>query len=246
MPDERDDDYIDIRPWPVADLAGRLISLATLGTRGTVEATVAEDQFAAETDRFDLHAWGVLELGPWLSGEESRVLAIPAGQLDDDDLAACVDALTAAVAIGWALRVVPDERIGIPGTPDATARVLEWCPRPWAAVRRSFANLRVRSDDDLARERERWDVVSWRLSLFGEDDMGSDRAALSEAVAEAAATGLLANDGVDFLTDAGVPLSALGEDDRSDLANLAEIRLRTLNWVCGLGEDWQTTPLVVE
>jgi hypothetical protein len=240
-----DGDTIDIRPWPVADLGGRLVCLASLGQRGAIEASDTES-FEAETDRFDLHAWAVLELGPWLAADESRILAIPAGRLDDDDLATCVDALAAAAAIAWAVRVLPGPSLGVPGSPKDAEKILDWCPRPWASVRRGLSSLRPRSDEELATERERWDVLVWRLSLFDGEETVTDRDALREVVSEAHATGLLRTDESDFLTDAGLPLGKLGEDDRADLEHLAEIRLRTLNWVCGFGEDWQSAPLVVD
>jgi hypothetical protein len=50
----------------------------------------------------------------------------------------------------------------------------------------------------------------------------------------------------DFATDAGIPYSRLDPDHRADIAWLAELRLRTLNWVCGYGSSWESAPLYIE
>ncbi len=108
-------------------------------------------------------------------------------------------------------------------------------------------SVRVRSDEELAREREKWDIAVWRLSLFQDSDGAEgDRAALTEAIDEVAAMGLLRTDGRDFLTDEGVSFATLSEDELAEMAHVAEVRLRALNWVCGFGEDWESAPLYLD
>ncbi|MDQ3539319.1 MAG: hypothetical protein M3440_01400 [Chloroflexota bacterium] len=249
MMDEPDsgEEYIDIQPWPVQVLVGRLVSLVTLGRRGILEAQEADDPFEAETDRFDLQSWAALELQTALTTEEARILSVPVTELTDDDLAACADALSAAAAIAWALRVLPKNTLPIPSDPGDDERVLEWSPKPWTKVRPIARSVRVRSDDELAHERVKWEIVTWRLSLFQDPaDSRTDRAALTETIAEASAAGLLRNDGTDFLTDAGETFARMTDDELLEIEHLAEIRLRTLNWVCGFGEDWDSAPLLLD
>lgn len=242
-----EDDFIDIRPWPVQVLVGRLVSLVTLGRRGILEAQETDDLFEAETDRFDLESWAALELQTALAPDEARILRIPVSSLNDDDLAACADALLAAAAIGWALRVIPTRTLTIPVDPDDEQRILEWSPKPWTRVRPIARSVRLRGDEELAHEREKWDIITWRLSLFQDPaDMQNDCAALKETIAEASAIGMLRSDGTDFLTDAGVSLTEMSDDELSEIDHLARIRLRTLNWVCGFGEDWDSAPLVLD
>lgn len=242
-----EDDFIDIRPWPVQVIIGRLISLVTLGRRGILEAQETDDLFEAETDRFDLESWAALELQTALASEEARILRDPVSSLNDDDLATCADALLAAAAIGWTLRVISSRTLTIPVDPGDEQRILEWSPEPWTKVRPIARSVRLRSDEELAHEREKWDIITWRLSLFQDPaDMQTDRAALKETLAEASAADLLRTDGNDFLTDVGVSFAQMTDDELSEMDHLARIRLRTLNWVCGFGEGWESAPLFLD
>lgn len=247
-PDGRDDEgFIDIQPWPVQELVGRLVCLTTLGRRGAIEAEVSGDLFEVETDRFDLQSWASLELGPWLSTTEARILRTPVSELSDDDLAACSDALSASCAVAWAVRVLPDTTLRVASDNADELRVLEWSPAPWRKIREIVRHVRPRSDQELANERERWDIMVWRLSLFQHaNEEAADRAALAEVVNEVAQAGILPIDGTDLVTDAGLPFSALAEDELAGLEHHAALRLRTLNWVCGFGQDWESAPLILD
>lgn len=249
MIDEPDieDEYVDIRPWPIPILVGRLVSLTAVGRRGMIEAREGSDHFEAETDRFELHSWAALELQSALSATEARILGLAVSELSDDDLSECADALIAATAIAWSLRVVPAPTLALPPDPQDQQRVLEWAPVPWTKVRSITRSMRIRSDEELAREREKWEVVVWRTTLFqDETDHVTDRTALAEAIAEASDGGLLASDGTDFTTEAGVPFQRLSDDALSEIEHIARVCLRTLNWVCGLGEDSDTAPLLLD
>lgn len=242
-----EDEYIDIRPWPIPVLIGRLASLVTVGRRGILEAQEMPDLFEAETDRFELQSWAALELQSALTANEARILAFPMSGLRDDDLAECADALLAATAIAWSLRVVSSPTLTLPAGAQDERRVLEWTPAPWTNVRSITRSARIRSDEELAREREKWEVVVWRATLFQDDaDRNTDQAALAEAITEVSAFGLLPNDGTDLKTDAGASFAMLSDEEMSEVEHVAGIRLRTLNWVCGFGEDWETAPLLLD
>lgn len=245
--DDHDEGFIDIHPWPVQELVGRLVCLTSLGRRGAIEAEALGDLFEAETDRFDLQSWAALELGPWLSTTEDRILRTPVSELTDDDLSACSDALSASCAVAWAVRALPDTTLRLAPDHADQQRVLEWSPGPWRKVRDIAKRARLRGDQDLANEREKWDIVVWRLSLFQEpNDEAVDRAALVEVLAEVSALGNLRTDGADLLTDDGLSFSAMDEGEMTALDHLAALRLRTLNWVCGFGQDWDSAPLILD
>jgi hypothetical protein len=236
-----EDDSVDIRPWPVMELIGRAVVLASVARRGTLEVDSDRDVFDLETDRFDLVTWTRTELQNWVSDRELELLSRPVGELDDDDLAECDDALISASTIAWTLRAVPSPALPMPQDGVAEGQVLEWAPEPWAKVRALQSAARLRADDELARERERWELWYWRAT-----DVADDMDALADVVAELEESDLIPIVDGDFATDAGIPFSALGQDDQDDVAWLSELRLRALNWACGFGDSWETAPLYLD
>jgi hypothetical protein len=236
-----EDDSIDIRPWPVMELIGRAVVLASVARRGTLEVDSERDIFDLETDRFDLVTWTRTELQNWVSDRELELLSRPVGELNDDDLAECDDALISASTIAWTLRAVPSAILPMPQDGVAEGQVLEWAPEPWAKVRALQSAARLRSDDELARERERWELWYWRAT-----DVADGTDALADVVAELGESDLIPIVDGDFATDAGIPFSSLGQDDQDDVAWLSELRLRALNWACGFGDSWETAPLYLD
>jgi hypothetical protein len=106
---------------------------------------------------------------------------------------------------------------------------------------------RVRSDEALASERERWELVYWRCSLFSDpNSREDDNSALQETAKEVRALGLLDVAGNDFALEDGRPFGALDEQLLEELRHQAELRLRALNWVCGLGETLDSSPLILD
>ncbi len=105
------DDSLDIQPWPVIELIGRAVTLATVARRGMLEVDDERDAFDVETDRFDLSTWSRTELQNWITDDELRLLNASVGELSDDDLTACDDALIGATAIAWAVRAVDVPRL---------------------------------------------------------------------------------------------------------------------------------------
>jgi hypothetical protein len=236
-----DDDSIDIRPWPVIELIGRAVVLASAARRGMLEVDTERDVFDLETDRFDLLTWARTELQNWISDEELNLLNKPVGEMDDDDLAECDDALIGASTVGWALNVVKSDQLPVPQDGIAEEHILEWAPEPWAKVRQLASSARLRSDEDLAAERERWELWYWRAT---EAEDASD--GLREVVAEIRESGVMPIAENDLATDAGMPFSQLSPDEQDDIAWLAELRLRALNWVCGFGDSWETAPIYLD
>ena len=242
-----DDDFLDIRPWPPIELVGHLVSHVALGRRGLIETDESGDVFERETDRFELDAWAKLELTAWMNAEQTAVLATPLASLSEAQLETCHDALIVASTIGWATYIVtlPTLPITTDGGPEGV--VLDWAPGPWTPVRNSVKAIRVRSDELLATERERWELLAWRSTLFQDDEsIDVDQQALEETIAELAGQSLVETDGRDFMAARGKPFGALEADDLAQIAHEAELRLKSLNWICGFGETPGSAPIFLE
>lgn len=245
MPDDlispEDEDTIDIQPWPVIELIGRGVALATVARRGMLEVDDERDDFDLETDRFDLVTWARTELQNWITDDELRILNTTTSELSDDDLSTCDNALVSATAIAWALRAVPTERLPLPEQEEVDQQTLAWAPEPWNKVRSLQSRARIRTDEELASERERWELWFWRTTEAMEDPD-----AIRDVVEEVQETGLIPVVDGDLANDEGTPFDQLSEDEQDDVAWLAELRLRALNWVCGFGESWESAPLYLD
>ena len=242
-----DEDFVDIRPWPPAELVGQLVAHVALGRRGLIEDDEDADVFERETDRFELDAWAKLELTAWMAADDTQILATPIGNLIDTQAERCDDAAIVASTIGWAIYVVPFPTLPLATDGGAEQLVLDWAPGPWTPVRNVVKAVRIRTDEALAVERERWELVAWRCELFeDEESIEVDQDALREAIDELSDHDLVASDGRDFILEDGTPLNELGADDLDQIAHEAELRLKTLNWVCGFGEAPQSAPLFLD
>lgn len=235
------DDSIDIQPWPVMELVGRAVVLATIARRGMLDIEEGRDLFDLETDRFDLSTWARTELQNWISERDVVLLGRSVGELGGDDIARCEDALVGASSIAWALRVASLDHLSVPQDGLAEEQVLAWAPQPWLKVRPLQGRVRLRSDEDLAHERERWELWYWRAN-----DASDAPDSFPEVVAEVRKTGIIPIVSDDFATDDGRPFNDLGAEEQDHLAWLSELRLRTLNWVCGFGQSWESAPLYLD
>jgi hypothetical protein len=238
------DDYLDIQPWPVAELAGQLIAHVALGRRGLIEADIDADVFERETDRFELDAWSQLELTAWLDASGTSILSAPSGTLSDEQIDRCNDALVVGSTIAWSMYIVEAPTLSLSTDGSVEQRVLDWAPGPWTPVRNVVKGLRTRTDVALASERERWELIHWRCSIF--DDPGSeqeDRSALTETIRELADHPIVSVGEHDFLMDDGREFGDLDPVDLGELFHVSELRLRTMNWVCGFGDSPSTAPL---
>jgi hypothetical protein len=234
------DDELDIQPWPVLELIGRAVALTSVAKRGMLEVDEGDDVFSRETDRFELSTWARTELSNWITDAELAVLNTPLGSLDEEQMLLADEALYAAGAVTWALRAMDSERLPLPDSESFNTAVMSWAPGPWDKVRNLQKRVRLRSDEELAAERERMELWHWRAN--GEIE-GDD---LAEVVAEAVEAGLIEVADGDFATDEKFAFSALGDEERDDIAWIAEQRLRALNWVCGFGESWETAPIELD
>jgi hypothetical protein len=238
------DDYIDIQPWPVPELAGTLIACVALGRRGLLDIEEDGDPFARETDAFELEAWARLELMSWLSPADASILESPLGSLGDEHIEQCHDALIRASSIAWALGVIPASHLPVFSDGEPERITAAWAPGPWTQVRSVMKGLRVRDDHSLGAERERWEILYWRLMLDQPLDPDA-RAALADTVREVNGARLLPATSNDLATDGGRAIGDLDAAAAAHAARESEIRLQTLNWTCGLGQTIDTTPLML-
>lgn len=241
------DDFLDIEPWPVAELAGQAIAHISLGRRGMIEQDEDADVFERETDRFELEAWARMELVAWLDERQFRLLEATIGKLSEDQIAETETALVVGSTIGWALRLVKSDVMPVETDGTDEVDMLTWSPTPWTPVRNVLKSLRARSDEALATERERWELIHWRTTLFADpDDREDDLAALAETVEEVREINLLSIMDGDFAVETGESFANLSADRRDAIQAIAETRLRTLNWVCGFGETPTSAPLYLD
>jgi hypothetical protein len=237
-------DMISIEPWPVSELAGHLVTQLTLGRRALIERDTAAEQFERETDRFELESWARLELTPWMTANELDLLTAGVGTLDDSGLEACERGLLVGSTIAWALHLTRTDHLPAPTDGQIELAMLEWAPTPWTSVRSIVKSLRVRSDECLAFERERWEILAWRLSLFSDPTTtDEDTLAWHEAVPEIEEAGLWPITSGDLSLVHGKSIGDLDTSDSLALLDEAETRLRALNWTCGFGERPTTAPL---
>lgn len=230
------EESLDIEIRPAIDLVRRAAVLAAVAERGVLEVDADREEYERDTDRFDLLSWVRSALAGTASPTELRLLETPVGGLGED-LALCDDALIAGSTVAWALGVVPADRLPVPDDGDAEERLLEWAPSPWSELDRIARKLQPRSEEQIASERERWEVWFWRAMD------ADDEAAIADVAAELAESGLIPTISNDLATDAAEPFGSLTPDEQETIAWLAEHRLRALNWVCGFGDDWASVPL---
>ncbi len=234
------DDELNIEPWPVLELIGRAVALTSVAQRGLLEVDDELDVFTRETDRFELSTWARTELTNWITDEELVALNTPIGNLSEEQMLLADEALYAGGAVAWALRGVTHDHLPMPDDPEFTAAVIKWAPTPWDRVRQLQKRVRLRSEQELADERERMELWYWR----GDTEIPDED--LAEVVAQVAAAGLIPIVDGDFALSDGTSYVTLSEEDQDELNWVAEQRLRALNWVCGFGDSWETAPLDID
>lgn len=247
-----DDDAVEINLRPPAEVAGRLLAVVAVARRGFLEQqpeAVQDD--TADAERFDLRSWLTEEqLLDALFPDERDVLDTPVGSLEPDDTAAATWSIEEAVALAWALELIPTmPPYDQPAEPQA---VLDAIPALWARTTEFRSSARLRSEETIAQAREqaelwfdRADTYWWQLAAAeaGEAAIGgADIAAdldqeLAETAAAAFNAGLISKPvGGDFPTAHG-PYRDLLPNQVEELEAIAFHRSAALNWVCGLTDE---------
>lgn len=243
------DDELDIELRSPAEVAARSIALACLIRRLSIES-LAQDRNdeALAGEAFDLRAWLQTErLWSSLETSETAFLDRPLGELSDDEMATIAWQAEGLASLGWALGLADLSPVGDLSSVES---VLTRVPSPWDSAAPWIADARLRSEPEIARERDRAELIEWRVGLESPRRLATDQEradydrAIAEVAREAASAGLVdAANGDSLIT--GAPAANLDSEALERLAALAEERLRALNWLCGFGESWNTVPLDV-
>jgi len=244
------DQEIEINLRSAGEVGARLVVLDTLCRRLFLEDPAAKDVLGEEpeAERWDLAAWlNEHGLSAHLTPKEREMLDRPAGSLSEEDLASETWLGEALVVLAWSASLL--DALPPPVEPSEPGPVLARIPAPWDDVRPFLKSITLRSEQEIAMERERAEIWAWRAGIEVERRAAKGRAArelqetIAEVVREAAASGLLPSSRLaDFPVD-GLPFSALPEERREQVAVIATARLHALNWLCGFGDRWDNVPL---
>ena len=243
------DDEIDIELRSPTEVAMRCIVLGCLVRRLSIESLSQDrndESLAGEA--FDLRAWLQTErLWSSLEASETAVLDHPFGEVSDDEMATIAWQAEGLASLGWALGLADLPPVGELSSIES---VLTRVPSPWDSAAPWIADVALRPEPEIARERDRAELIEWRVGVESPRRLASDREradydrAIAEVAREAASAGLAdVTNGDLFITAA--PAANLDDEALERLAVLAEERLRALNWLCGFGESWDSVPLDV-
>jgi hypothetical protein len=246
-----DDDSIDIELRPPEEIAARSIILTALARRLLIESLAAAAGDAAELqgEAFDLREWLRAEgVWPSLTAAEAALLERPVGDLAEDDLAAVACQAAGLVALGWALHLVDTLP---PGAIGDLAAVVDAVPGPWDKTAEWMRRRELRSEAEIARERERAELYAWRVGVEAPrraapaHERADYAAAIADVVREARTAGLPEGIRDDDFTIGDNALGSFATEDLERLSALADGRLQAFNWLCGFGEDWDRVPLEI-
>jgi hypothetical protein len=243
------DNEIDVNLRSAEDIALRALALATVLRRVVLESDASLD---AEPELFDLRQWSREEgLLPSFTPHEAALLATPLGEADAEEVASIAwqsPGLQVLLwTIGWNVSgAEANQAVYVVGTTASPA--LNDLPSPWDPVTPWIVSAQLREEGEITRERERAEIWHWLVGteILWRQSLSADRAeledAMGEVIAEAAASGLFKNART---TKSPRSLAAASASDLKDLSVVTAERLRALNWVCGFGTDWDSTPLDV-
>ncbi len=243
-----DDDSLDITLRPAAEVAARLIALATVVRRAALELDPSGD---AEGERFDLAAWLREEhVTPLLTDEERRLVETRVGGVDRDVAEDASWRIESVAVLAWAAGLADE----LPSyeLPSPPADILALIPEPWDKVQPFRAAIELRGEEEVAAAREQAELWQWRGQILTAEDGQSMavtpemRQIIREVAADSARAGLFERSISNDFPVAGRPYRNLTEDERALLTDLASERLRALNWVCGFGSSWDDAPTDIE
>ena len=243
-----DDDHVDIELRSAATVAERCVILAALIRRLWIESSFALENAEDWADEaFDLREWLRTEaIWTSLTALEADILQRPVGGVSEDDLALYTWQAEGLATLGWAIRLTD---LLPPGDEGEISAVVQAVPAPWDSTAAWMRGAQLRSEAEIAIERDRAEIYEWRIALESPRRFATGQeqvdymAAIRDVVREAGATGLLDRKaGTDF-SIGDRPLPEFDATSLERLAALAEVRLRALNWLCGFGSSWDEVPI---
>jgi hypothetical protein len=243
------DDEIDIELRSATEISRRAIVVAAVLQRITLEDSAARNDLDVAGEAFDLREWIVTEqLKDTLTTSEVRIFETPVGEIPRDD---CLDLSWQSEALATLLWSIGIRKLPASGLQSELASLLEDVPHPWDRISGWVARANLRPESTIARERELADLWYWRLGaeIEGRNAPDAERAsyqqAIREVVAEAAAAGYPVDARRGDLVVSRRLVRDLGSEELTELAAIAEERLRALNWISGFGSSWDDVPLEV-
>jgi len=244
-------DELEINVQPPRAVASRLIILTALCHRAYLELAPGSEREAmdSEGERFDLITWltetGALAVA---TSNERVFLLAPLGLLNRATAERQSWSIEAAAVLAWAnqlLATSPEY-----DAPVKAASVLTRLPSIGESNEVFLSRFELRTEEAIAAERERAELWHWRSELaMGQISTQMDRGRPPQVAMDVAAEGIAAgllhtlNKG-DFAVF-GLAYFELSLVDVETLGDIAAERLRALNWFCGFGADWDTTPLEI-
>jgi hypothetical protein len=245
-----DDDHFDIELRSPATVAERCVIISTLVRRLWIESSFASGN--AEdwtTEAFDLREWLRSEnIWTGLTTFEADFLQRPVGSVTEDDLMSTTWQAEALATLGWAMGLTDHLPPGDLG--DITA-VIQAVPAPWDSVSAWVLGAWLRSEAEIAVQRDRAEIFEWRIGIERPFRLatGQERSdyieAIENVVREAGGSGLLEREPGSEFSIRDSPLASFDDLSLERMAALAEERLRALNWLCGFGSSWDDVPLDV-
>ncbi len=245
-----DDDYIDIELRSREEIAARLFILEALTLRFIAEAHQMSGEPIEDLPEeiyFDLKRVlrdaGMMHA---LVQSDKRSLTAKLGRMSRNDFMTLMNQVLAGDSIAMHCGLIPWRPFWALVDEDAHFRLdLNEDSIPELAAR-----LTLPSDEDVARAQETAELWTWRM--FWEGNLrqlsGVDRIAALEtiegAMAEVRKTDLvtLGEDG-DMTWD-GKPLSSVSDDVLGLYSMFAMMREKSINWLCGMGPNWDKVPSI--
>ena len=242
-----DEDEIDVEIRSPVEVRTRILILASVLRRLTLEGAAREGDSDPTADAFDEREWlreqGLLQD---LTPGEAALLDSPLGSVAPEAIIETSWQGEALVALGWAIGALD---MPTAGTFFDLRPVIESVPGPWDDIEDWLGDPAIVSEQEAVREREVAEIWHWRVTTevlrrggSAADSQDYDDA-IQEVASEASALGLVPalHEG-DFAL--GVRrIKDLSASDLDELVALTAQRVRALNWVCGFGTSWDDVPI---
>jgi hypothetical protein len=249
---ERDDthddlDEIDLELRSPVEIRTRILILASILRRLSLEDAAIEDGGDVSAEAFDEREWLREQgLAGKLTAGEAELIDGPPGTAGPEAISEASWQGEALVVLGWAIGALDMPPVGTLSDPRP---LLDFVPRPWEGAKEWLGDAGIVSESEAAREREIAEIWYWRLTTEAlrrtapSADRHDYEEAIREVAAEAHAAGLLPGlrDG-DFSVHSA-SIKQLSETEVDELIAVTGQRLRALNWLCGFGDSWDDVPL---
>jgi hypothetical protein len=242
-----DQEEIDVELRSPVEIRTRILILAAVLRRLSLEDTAADAGSDAPAEAFDEREWLREQgLAGELTADEAALLDSPLGSVALEAIGEASWQGESLAVLGWAIGAHDMPPVG---TVSDLRRIIDVVPRPWDATKAWLGDPAIVSEPEAAREREVVEIWYWRLTteVLRRTSSDADRRDYEEATrdvaAEALAAGLLLrlHDG-DFSVH-GTSIKDISGDDINELIAVTGQRLRALNWLCGFGTSWDNVPL---